>query len=246
MKDAEFNDISQFYSICKKIVKGYPPQYGGSTGVEMVALRLNTFAVINSLDDLNLDNLGKRPQFADSPNFYSRVFANSGHTTGSFKLEYPLFAIIENVITVNRKLSDEYELRLFICDQLPEYGDFYNDQYSKNREVQEVARDIRQHFKKLIGILRNWVYATFTDTTKNGWYDETFLISESEVYTSQMSMSDIINMDSLQFEVFGKGIDKCLVGTTTIKVQANNCVIGMPVINYDIEDYEIYNNQKIV
>jgi hypothetical protein len=241
MKASEFKDIAEFYNICKKIVKGYPAQYGGVNTPEMAALRLNTFAVVRSVDDFNTDNLKKRPQYLDSPYFYSRHFANSGHVTGEFKFEYPALAFAEDRVTFNRKLSDSYKLDWIIIDQLPAFGDFYSDQYSKNRELEEVARDIRNHFKKLIAIFRNWVYASFSDTSLNGWYDKTYLNSESLEYFVEKSLEDILKLDSVQVEIFPKIIDGCLVGITSLHVDTDNCVIGVPVIQYDKQDFEIYN-----
>lgn len=245
MKQAEFKDIADFYQICKKIVKGYPPQYGGANMPEMVALRLNTFAVVRSVNDFNADNLNKRPQYLDSPYFYSRHFANSGHVTGDFKFEYPALAFAEDKVTFNQKGSDVFKLDFMIIDQLPQFGTFYTDVYSKNRELEEVARDIRQHFKKLIAVLKNWCYATFSDTSKNGWYDNVFLIAENESYNIEMMLTDIINLNSIQIEIFPNVIDGCLIGVTSIMIQADNCVIGTPVIQYDTEGVEIYNQTKI-
>lgn len=241
MKQAEFKDIAEFYNICKRIVKGYPAQYGDSNSLEMAALRLNTFAVVRSVNDFNADNLKKRPQYLDSPYFYSRHFANSGHVTGEFKFEYPALAFAEDKVTFNQKRSDVYKLDMIIIDQLPQFGDFYTDVYSKNRELEEVARDIRQHFKKLFAVLKNWVYATFADTSKNGWYDEVFLIAENETYTTELWLTDIINLDTVQVEIFPNVIDGCLVGVTSITVQTDNCVIGVPVIDYEKIETEIYH-----
>jgi hypothetical protein len=242
MKQAEFKDIAEFYGICKKIVKGYPAQYGGENMPEMEALRLNTFAVVRSVSDFNADNVKKRPQYTDSPYFYSRHFANSGHVTGEFKFQYPALAFAEDKVTFNRKSSDVFKLDMIIIDQLPQFGDFYSDQYSKNRELEEVARDIRMHFKKLIAILRGWVYATFQNTSKNGWYDRTFLDVQNDLFNIEMDFINMVNLDSVQVEIFPNVIDGCLVGLTSITVQADNCVIGVPVIQYDTEgDVEIYN-----
>lgn len=240
---AELND---FYNICKKIVKGYPPQYIAVNEPEMVALRPNTFAVVRSLKDFDAENINKRPQFVDSPYFFSRHFDNAQYRSGDFKTEYPIVGFAEDTTTLKLVRSDVAKLNFFFIDQIPQHGNFYEDTYSKNREIEHVAKDIRDHFRRFIGVLRQFAYCKIqNDELVEGWYDTTWLFSQGYRYTDSVRLDSLINFDNLTVEIFPSIVDNCLIGLTNIFVNLDDCSLDIPVIDY-LDDAEMrYTNDAV-
>lgn len=230
-------ELSDFYKICKSIVKNYPPQYADVNEPEMVALRPNTFAVVRSLKDFDADNVAKRPQFIDSPYFYSRNWANSEYRSGQFKLEYPVVGFAEDTTTLRVGRSDSAKLNFFVIDQIPKGGNFYEDTYSEQREIEDVARDIRSHFIKMIVVLQNFAYCkSLSNSFEDGWYDTAWLDRQNIDYQVITGLDSLVNFNEVTVEIFPAIVDNCLIGLTNINVKIDSCIVA-PVINYDSDDF---------
>lgn len=92
--------LYNFYDILKLIVRHCPE---GNKHYE----RLNSFAVIRSLQDLSTDNLSKSPDYLDSPYFYSRKQAHSGKQLVNY--DYPACVIIPTNGTMRFPFSSKSE-----------------------------------------------------------------------------------------------------------------------------------------
>jgi hypothetical protein len=234
-----FKELAEFYRVAQSIVRGYPAQYAAVGEPEMVALRPNSFVVARSLQDFNAENVAKRPHFSDSPYFYSRNFTNAQHRSGENKIEYPIVGFAEDRVTLNLTRSDSAHLNFFVIDQIPQGANgFYEDGYSSAREVEDVARDIRDHFRKFISVLRRFGYYENLFQLPNGWYDE-FSLIESGVsrYPCPISKLDsLVNFDNLTVEIFPTMADNCLIGVANIHVKLDYCP-EMPMrIDYAMND----------
>ena len=236
-----FNEITDFYRICKSVVKGYPAQYIAANEPEMVALRPNTFAVVRSLKDFDAENINKRPQFSNSPYFFSRHFNNSKYRSGQIKVEYPVVGFAEDRASLKLTKADKVKLDFFFIDQIPQFGDFYDDTYSKNREIEDVAKDIRDHFRKFIRILYQFAYCN-VQGLPTGWYDIVWLQDNDYTYNELTPLDALVNLTDLQVEIFTGIVDNCVIGLTNIYVSVDGCDVVPPKIDYDIDSVEKFTN----
>lgn len=178
-------DPTEFYGIAYNMVKAWPATYPNAEAHEYVAKRPNSFAVLRSLRELEADNLNKAIEHTRVPYFFVRGYDSNALRSG-IKIEYPLIGCAEDTMTFFNPLykgvkKQRHKINLFAIDQLPFVGTSYSDQYSMNRAVEEVGRDLRQIMLKFLHGTANWHKVEFNSGPYvDGWHDVVWLAAHGD------------------------------------------------------------------
>ena len=96
----QLNEL-QFFNILYRIVKAFPQtiQSDGSVSKEIKCKRLNTFAVLWDVAQLNTDNLEKDIRYKKKGLFFSRKWEDSGFNSSKIGFDYPVLGISDGIVT---------------------------------------------------------------------------------------------------------------------------------------------------
>ena len=224
-------DPTEFYGIACAMVKAWPATYPNADAHEYVAKRPNTFAVLRSLNELEADNLAKTIEAARPPYLFIRGYDANAYRSG-VKIEYPLIGCAEdtmrffNPITKGAK-KQRHKINLFVVDQLPYPGTSYSDQYSMNRAIEEVGRDLRQIMLRYLNSLRRWARVEFlSGPYADGWHDVEWLKAHGATATWEVieSLTDVIvGSSEPDGDLIYQGSDNTAILITNIYIETDYC-----------------------
>jgi hypothetical protein len=244
------SDLFEFYSILYRIVKGWPPSYHSSTSQETRSERLNTFAVVRSLSDLDADNLKKTVEYASREHFFSRYWHDSQYQPNALRVDYPALLVREDTFTLSDPLDGKsskrrttHNLTFLLCDKMPSREDNHIDPVSSARRIEEVGNDCRIRMAQVLLVLGRFVWASgYLSNTLvfSGWFDRSYLESLKtegviiDKYIVDDSLASYItNVAPTQGEVFWEVTSSNLVVcSTTLTLEVSSCV-DLPTIVYD-------------
>ena len=141
--------IENIYRIIKDAVRYYQAEG---------AKRPNTFAVLNSPDNLNADNLGKTICDAYRPFFFSRQWEAKRYNPSDLTFTYPIVTIYEgrqeltNVFTSKQEIC--YTIDLAVLDQY-DLDATKSCQGDKGRTPNEIYQDTEDILFEILGYLKN-------------------------------------------------------------------------------------------
>jgi hypothetical protein len=101
---------------------------------------LQTFAVIGSMFDLDVDNLSKNIYYKESPFFFSKAWRNLQYNASRLEFDFPLLAAYEtgmdhSEMFTRGKAYTTYSIQLCVLDKLPrEAGDIQGECASRTKE----------------------------------------------------------------------------------------------------------------
>lgn len=177
-----------FYNILHDIGLAMPAVYADDE-TELICKRINSFAVLQTEDEVNAGGLNKSNRYIGKRLFFSRKFYNSGQQISDLSFQYPLLAIanassmIEGAFCESSQQCITYNMYVF--DQLPgKCSDCNEHGYCNNRTWEEMEIDLNQLLMKVTkAIGRFGLYEFEKDLqTFSGWYDKCYIDSlvESE------------------------------------------------------------------
>lgn len=243
-------DLLEFYSIIHRIVRGWQPSYLSSDSQEMRHKRLNTFAVVRSLYDIDAENVLKTVEYAGRDFFFSRSFHDSEYQPNALRVDYPALLVREDTFSLTEPLDIKsskrrtvHNLTFLLCDKMPEREDNFIDPVSSARRIEEVGNDVRIRMAQVLLVLGRYVYAkTYLAGifVFEGWFDTQQLeaLKTAGVIIDQYIIEDslvgyITNVAPTQAEVFYEVTSSNLVVCSmTLSVEVSNCV-ELPTIVYD-------------
>lgn len=244
-------DLLQFYSICYRIVKGWPATFENAGAQETRHKRINTFGVIRNLSDFDTDNLQKTVQYTSKDFFFSRVWHDSQYQPDALRVEYPTLGIREETFQLTEPLDiasgrrrTTHSLILMLADQIPVIESVTGDPFSSARTIEEIGNDLREKMAQLLLTLGRFIYA---ETQKagvpvfEGWYDKNHL---EDLKADGTLIDNYIEVDNLlsyitavapaQGEVFYEpGSDNLVVCILPLTVETSSCPATLPEIVYD-------------
>lgn len=246
----KITSLLEFYSIIYRIVKGWPASYSSSSSQETRSERINCFAVVRSLSDLDAENLLKTVAYAGRKHFFSRSFHDSEYQPNALRVDYPALLIREDTFSLSEPLDIKsskrrtvHNLTFLLCDKMPEREDNFIDPVSSARRIEEVGNDVRIRMAQVLLVLGRYVYAkTYLAGifVFEGWFDTQQLetLKTAGVVIDQYIIEDslvgyITNVAPTQAEVFYEVTSSNLVVCSmTLSVEVSNCV-ELPTIVYD-------------
>lgn len=122
-----------FYRVLQRIVAGWPATYDGNK--EIVCQRLNTFAVLHSIDELNDPSLGKDPTYVNKDLFFSRAWDRSGYNASAFRAELPALYVWENVIQDANVGDGQLEITFSMGFGLDYQNECRNLAYAEQKQI---------------------------------------------------------------------------------------------------------------
>lgn len=232
------------YQISKAIVENYPAQYNDQDD-EIQCLRLNTFAVLETaenlgnpkelLKDLDKDNLGKGKRDIGKDFFFSRTFKNNLHDLSKMDFIYPLLGVAEADFSFDlfNMGKQRQMLNFFTVDWIGQSEHACTEGYCAYRTKEEVGADLRKLLGIFLTTLSGFVWAEVEDdlgNLKKEWFSLPYLEhleQEGEIssFDPIFEMSDYIVTKKPQAEVFydlfhNKGLVGCL---TNIQFDFEGC-----------------------
>lgn len=210
-------DPTELYGIASAMVKAWPATYPTADAHEYVAKRPGTFAVLRSLRELDTDNLAKTIEAARPPYLFIRGYDANAYRSG-VKIEYPLLGMAEDTMTFFNPIArgavkkQRHKINVFIVDQLPYPGNSYSDQYSMNRAIEEVGRDLRQMMLKFLHSLYRWERLTITaGPYDDGWHDAKWLEDHGDPSTEweseEMLADSLVGVSEIGGDLIYQGND---------------------------------------
>ena len=238
-------DPTEFYGICAAMVKAWPATYPNAEAHEYVAKRPNTFAVLRSLRELEADNLNKAIGASRPPYLFIRGYDANQYREG-IKIEYPLVGCAEDTMRFFHPIGggvvkQRHKINFFVIDQLPYEGNTYSDQYSMNRAVEEVGRDIRLIALRFLRSLRNWKkLEIISGTYADGWHDAAWVKAHGGTFEEVESLSQIlVGSAETDGDVIYGGSDNTVLLITNLYLETDYCPES-PAFNY------IYNDDGVL
>lgn len=246
----KITDLLQFYSILHSIIRGWPASYKSSTSQETRSNRINTFAVVRSLADLDADNIKKTVEYAGRDFFFSRCWHDSEYQPNALRVDYPALLVREDTFSLNDPLDSKsskrrmfHNLTFLLCDTLPNREDNFIDPVSSARRIEEVGNDVRIRMAQLLLVLGRFIYAKgylANALVFEGWHDRNYL---ETLKTAGVVIDKYIVDDSLSsyitnvaptsgecfYEVTSSNLVVC---STTLTLEVSAC-IDLPTISYD-------------
>lgn len=161
--------IENIYRIIRDAVKHYQAE-----GCK----RPNTFAVLNSPDNLNADNLGKTICDAYRPFFFSRQWEAKRYNPSDLSFTYPIVTVYEGQQEVTDLFTNKqticYTIDLAVLDQYDQ-NCTKHCQGDKGRTPNEIYQDTEDILFEILGYLKNVkivVDGTILHNNQEGEIDE--------------------------------------------------------------------------
>ena len=209
MNSAEQPKIRDFFGFLKDAVK----YHDGDEKWE----RLQTFAVIDQVQDINLDHLGKNITAKDKPFFYSHRWAQDGFPANALRFDYP--AIFVRVL--QPQFEKPFEKKRRECTDLEMYVAYPNVRECNEADVKqncdildvtEIHLAMRKLTASIFAYLETMTYASI-DGAPFAWSNEYVLealdmAGEISSYTEKKeamrAYSTMLRQDnpSIQFQQF--------------------------------------------
>lgn len=234
-------DPTELYGIFSAMVKAWPATYPNADGHEYVAKRPNTFAVLRSLLELEADNLNKTVGASRPPYLYIRGYDDNKYREG-IKIEYPLIGCAEDTMKFFHPIGggavkQRHKINFFVIDQLPREGTSYSDQYSMNRAVEEVGRDIRIMALRFLRSLRNWKKLEITaGTFADGWHDANWVKTHGGQFEEIETLSQIlVGNAEADGDLIYQGSDNNVIMITNLYLETDYCPADV-AFNYVYDD----------
>lgn len=235
-------DPTEFYGICAAMVKAWPATYPNAEAHEYVAKRPNTFAVLRSLRELEADNLNKTLSASRPPYLFIRGYDANKYRDG-IKIEYPLVGCAEDTMRFFHPIGggavkQRHKINFFVIDQLPFEGTSYSDQYSMNRAVEEVGRDIRLIGLRFLRSMRNWKkLEIISGTYADGWHDAPWVKAHGGTFEEVESLSQILigNAETDGDMIYYTGSDNTVILITNLYLETDYCPADVD-FNYVYDD----------
>lgn len=244
-----FSDLLEFYAIPYRIVKGWPASFASTTSQETRSARINTFAVIRSLNDFNADNLKKTVSYTSRNYFFSRPWHDSQYQPNALRCEYPALGVREDTFQLNEPLDAGsskrhtfHTLAFILTDQLPHRENNQIDPAASARTIEEVGNDLRLRMAQLLLVMGRFVYAKaylVNVLQFEGWYDKAHLEQlKTDGVIDRYIVDDylcsyVTGVTPAQGEVFYEtGGDNLAVCIVTLTLETASCPL-LPVIAYE-------------
>lgn len=244
------NDLLEFYSILQRIVKGWPPSYHSSDSQETRSQRLNTFAVVRTLADIDAENIKKTVEYAGRNFFFSRYWNDGEYQPNNLRVDYPALLVREDTFQISDPLDinshnrrTTHNITLLLCDKLPNREDTTIDPISSARRIEEVGNDCRIRMAQVLLVLGRFVYAkAYLSGTLvfEGWHDREYLgaLKTAGVVIDKYIVDDslagyVTNVEPTTAEVFYEVTSSNLVVcTVSLTIETKSC-FDLPTIAYD-------------
>ena len=219
--------------LIKESVKFYP-----TTGT-----RPNTFAVINSLSDFNLDNLGYIAEDLKGPDVWTRT----NQTANNFKLPYP----VVGVVMLESQISDMvgHTIRILYADRI---GNGKTPE-GKRKTQTDILNDTVRFFSNLTAYFESTGYHEVTlndNSTIQGYYNPSALsylvdsgkILEYEPLTSDQKWA----VYNLSVEGFGEmKINYISYPITDDLIVGGYAEVSFSVANCESEEFNFFDDGLI-
>lgn len=172
--------VDDFFRLLKEAVMYSPPN-------EHKCKQLQTFAVLESMIDLNTANLGKTSRERDKNYFFSREWAQKKFSGSDISYEYPAVIVFEKSID-NIKFDENfthmcYNFQVAVLDEYIE--SCVDCDYCTDRTRNDIFLDTEDLLIKTLKYLHNVVYARIDgDSSTDGFYNVGFLdqlVTEAEI-----------------------------------------------------------------
>lgn len=106
------------YEMFARICRAYPPTYEYAGGALLPCQRPNTFAVMDSISDLDTPNLNKAAGYQSKPYYFNRRFEQAGQNRKDIGFDYPLLGAVPNRVRMSIDHQyDELILNFALFDQ---------------------------------------------------------------------------------------------------------------------------------
>lgn len=173
---ASFSTI-HFYQILHDIGLAMPAVYE-SDDTELICKRINSFAVLQTEDEINSGALNKSNRYIGKRLFFSRRFLNSGQQISQLSFQYPLLAISNATSTISGAFCEPSEscktFNLYIFDQLPgKCSDCNEHGYCNTRTWEEMETDLEELLMKVTKSIGRFGYYEYEKdgVPMSGWFD---------------------------------------------------------------------------
>ena len=174
----------ELYEILYRIIRGWPATIH-SSGKEQYYLRLNTFAVVDYMEQITTGHLGKDARYSSKEFYYNRLVDQSGHLNRG-EIAYPAVLLWENPYQVEELINKGTGGTDAIRFRMGFFSPYFNQlepgepdiQYGRQRTPEEIKASLRKFRKQLFIELEQWVYAeTFLSSVSQGygWYNKNYL-----------------------------------------------------------------------
>jgi len=237
--------LSDLYSICHRISKGWPPSYDHPKSPEIRHLRINSFGVIQEMSDLDADNLTKTTAHEDTTYFFSRIYDDNQKQADSLRVHYPGWFFVEDFFNLSDPLNIKsakrktlHKLNLLLIDKIPENPHSSDDYRSGERVPEQVSQDLQTLLAQILLTLGRFIYTkAYNGTTLlfEGFHDTQHLESLKEKNTITTYTTESHLMDSIRGidrgEVFFDRQDNLAILATNITIETRNCHTT-PTIDY--------------
>lgn len=140
-----------FFTILSEVVRSYPAFQERAGGPDIPCRRLNTFAVLSDLSDLNAENLLKSsPRYRELPYFYSRQWELGGFDPARMGFDYPILAVVPQRYSFPRNGSyTDWAVDIAVLDQNA-YPKECGSDYCAGRTYEEHLRDCREMLRRAL------------------------------------------------------------------------------------------------
>lgn len=230
----DLQSILTVFEMAAQVVRAYPEQVN-SDGKPIRCLRPNTFAVMNSMSDIDANNLLKTSKYFDKKYFFSRKWEDSHFQGASVVFDYPLIgcAIDTTQFAVKGRSKQCYRLNFFVLDQKAGYcSDCGEGDYCNVRTIEQTYEDLNTILRNFIQQLTDFVYAQLYKDGQQlsaGWYNKKYLDSlietEIDLYEPLGDFYNYIRTKQTQGDFFPNAHNDDVAGLfTNIEICLDECI----------------------
>lgn len=169
--------------------------------------RPNTFAMLNSLDDLNTDNLLKDGRYINNDIwvFFSRVWQQNKNA-GNVSFKYPMIGVTVSRIELASDYigNDEMRLNIYVLDQMPSAFEVKEKDVKSTQTVESLIQDLKYMLGMFIKQLSRFVYGWYDPGTGqiDGWYNLDYILSNEYAHHYDFELCNYLTLKELSAEVF--------------------------------------------